>query len=247
MIVACMAAMVVPSFRASATTRAAGNGQGTLVVVGDSLTEGTSLLGSLPALVRRRGIWTAVTVDHRRGRTTAQGTRVLAQRLARAKNPTAVVVALGTNDMMSRREPWYPAQVIDEMMNESMGLPVLWVNINFSRIHPDWRSRAARFNRALLAARAEWPNLRVADWSRGFVPAGRSNYIGDGVHLTTSGYRTRAVWLDRQIAAFGRSIVDASTTTTAAPTTSTTIVESTTTVQSTTTVPATSTMPPVSP
>lgn len=236
-VVAAVTAAAMPSFRASAVSAPAPNGQGTLVVIGDSLMEGTAVFGSLGTRLRRIGTWPLVTIDYRRGRTTVQGTKVLRQRIAAAKNPTALVIALGTNDMLSHSETSWPSTVINALMSETAGLPVLWVNITFSVIHPDWRVRAARFNRALRAAQAQWPGLRVADWSGSFVPAGRSNYIVDGIHLSTSGYRTRASWMETQIRRFGRDVVNASTTTTSSST-STSSTLSTGTTTSTSTLPA---------
>ena len=214
-------------------------GQGTLVVIGDSLMEGTAVFGTLQKRLTALGTWPRVTVDYRRGRTTPQGMRVLADRLAATPDATAIVVALGTNDMLHNTARDWPARIIHDMMSESLGLPVLWVNISFSRGHPDWRVRAARFNRALLAARADWPNLSVADWSRAFVPAGRSNYIIDGIHLSNSAYRFRAGWLTQETARFGTQIVNATSTTTSTSTSTTT----STTVPFTTLAPTTTVTP----
>ena len=240
---------LVPSFGAAAapanttiTTIASTNGQGALVIVGDSLMEGTVVLGSLRSRVAARRIWSRIVIDYRRGRKTPEGTRVLARRLAATKNPTAIVVALGTNDMLSHSEKDYPAGIINDLMSASEGLPVLWVNVNFSNIHPDWRLRASRFNRALRAARQDWPNLMIADWARAFVPKGRSNYISDGIHLSTSGYKTRATWMATEIARFGTSIIAATTTTT----TTTTSTTSTSTTSTTIPTSTTTTSPPTS-
>ena len=202
------------------------DGQGTLVFIGDSLTVGADAFGAVAVNLRRTGIWTAVVMDARVGRTARQGATTLATRLGSARNPTAVVVALGTNDMISQRSASYPAAVIERVMHESLGVPVLWVTPTFSSsIRPDWRQRAVRFNRALRAAQAEWPNLHIADWAGAFVPRGASRFISDGVHLTVSGYRTRASWTVRQVTTFARTIIDATTTT--STTTSTTVVATT--------------------
>lgn len=211
------------------------NGQGALVVIGDSLMEGSSVFGNLGSRLTSLRTWTSVAIDHRRGRKTSESYAVVKRRLAAARNPTAIVIALGTNDMISHSEPSWPARVIERMMAESRGLPVLWVNTSFDgAVHPDWKLRASRFNRALRAARAQWPNLIVADWSGYFVPRGPSRYIADGVHLTVNGYKTRAAWLTSQIRLFGTTIVNATTTTTSSvPTTSTT--ETSTTLEPTTT------------
>ena len=215
------------------------NGQGTLLVIGDSLMEGTSIIGALRGKLESLRTWENVVIDFKRGRTTVEGTRILSRRLAASPQPTAIVVALGTNDMLHHSKYDYASSVIDGFMQETLAIPTLWVDISFSRNHPDWRLNASRFNRALLAARQDWPNLSVARWSRSFVPAGRSNYIIDGIHLSNSGYRTRSTWMAQQVALFGTALVNSSTTTsTTVPSTSTTVVVPTTTV---TTIPSTTT------
>lgn len=214
-------------------------GQGALLFIGDSLTVGADAFGALATNLRRPRTWTAVVMDAKVGRTASQGASTLASRMTRTRDVTAVVIALGTNDMISQRAASYPPAVIEKVMNESLGVPVLWVTPTFSAsIRPDWRQRALRFNRALRAAQADWPNLYVADWAGQFVPKGASRFIADGVHLTVSGYKTRASWTVRQVSSFGRTIIDATTTTSTMTTTTTT----TTTIPATTTSPTT--LPP---
>lgn len=199
--------------------------------------EGSAVYGNLSSRLASLRIWTSVTIDYKRGRKTSESYGVVERRLAAARNATAVVIALGTNDMISHSEPSWPARVIERMMIEAGGLPVLWVNTNFNgAVRPDWKARAARFNRVLRAARTEWPNLHIAEWSGYFVPKGASRYISDGVHLTVSGYRTRASWLASQVAGFGNTIVNATTTTT-----STTSSTASSTTSSTTSSTASST------
>lgn len=212
-------------------------GQGTLLFIGDSLTVGADAFGALATNLRRSGLWSAVVMDAKVGRKASQGVTTLADRMETTRNPTAIVIALGTNDMISQRSTSYPADVIDRVMNESLGVPVLWVTPTFSvTIRPDWRQRAARFNRALRAARTEWPNLTVADWAGYFSPKGGSRFIADGVHLTVTAYKARASWTVRETTAFGRAIIAATTTTTSTTTTTTT----TSSVPSSTTVVPTS-------
>lgn len=199
-----------------------------MLFVGDSLTEGASELGGLKQLVQSSGRWESVVFDYKRGRRITDAVPVVRARLARAKNTGAVVIALGTNDMLSRGETWYPAWVITTMMSELGNRPVLWVNVAFDGlVRPIQKTRAVKFNRALRTATAMWPNLTVADWSGYFKPSGRSRYIVDGVHLTTSGYRTRAAWTRDRINSFATSIWNQTSTTT---TTSSTTTSSTTSI-----------------
>lgn len=201
------------------------NGQGSLLFVGDSLTVGSDAFGSLSTRVKNTGIWTRVTVDAKVGRTALVGAKTVSSKLV--EHTTAIVIALGTNDMLSKPESWYPAFVIDKVMEAAQGRPVLWFTLEYSAAsRREWRSRAARFNRSLKAASQRWPQLQVADWNEFFVPNKVSRFIADGVHLTVAGYRTRAGFTVRQISTFGEYIVNATTTTTTLPTTT---IESTTT------------------
>ena len=216
--------IISPTSGATAKTRAINaNGQGNLLIIGDSLTLGADAFGSLAAKIRKTRKWTSVTINTRVGRKASVGADMLPDKIL--GNTTAIVVALGTNDMMSRTERWYPRWVIDRVMANTLDIPVLWVNLKFSNDRPNWKTRANRFNRALRQAKHRYPTLTIADWNSSFIPKSSSRFISDGVHLTVSGYRTRASFLIRAIAKFGTAIVNATSTTTS----TTTTIESTTT------------------
>lgn len=216
------------------------NGQGKLLVVGDSLTVGTDAFGSLALKLRALGTWTSVAVDARVGRTANAGSVVLTKGIT--KSTTAIVIALGTNDMISKIHPSYPRWVIDRVMMQSRDRPVLWVNLEFSeKTRPDLVVRAKRFNSELRRAALRWPNLTISDWNTGFTPNTTSRFIADGIHLTVQGYRTRSRFMIPDISSFGLFIVNASTTTT------TTTTTSTTTTTTTTTTPASTTSSPTTP
>lgn len=210
------------------------NGQGTLLVVGDSLTFGANYFGKLSVKSQATNIWTKVVVDAKNGRKATVGARVIADRLT--DTTTAIVVALGTNDMISKSATWYPDYAIDTVMEQVGTVPVLWVNLEFSATgRADWRSRAARFNRALKNATYRYPNLVVADWNKFFTPKGQSRFVADGVHLTVTGYKTRTSFFLSQMNVFAQQIIDATTTTsTVEITTSTTPSSSSTTSTSVT-------------
>lgn len=208
------------------------NGQGTVLVVGDSLTFGANYFGKLAVKAQSTNIWTRVVLDAKNGRKATVGARTIANRLT--SSTTAIVVALGTNDMISKSETWYPSYAIDAVMEQAGGLPVLWVNLEFSPTgRADWRARGVRFNRALRAATDRYPNLMIADWNTFFTPKGQSRFVADGVHLTVTGYKTRSNYFINQMRLFGQRIVEATTTTTSTTT-------STTSTTTSTTVPATS-------
>ena len=220
---------------ASASSPSIGaNGQGTVLVVGDSLTFGANYFGKLSVKAQATNIWTKVILDAKNGRKATVGAQVIADRLT--PSTTAIVVALGTNDMISKTETWYPDYAIDAVMDQVGALPVMWVNLEFSPTgRTDWRSRGVRFNRALKNATSRYPNLFVADWNKFFTPKGQSRFVADGVHLTVTGYKTRTSYFIDQMKTFGNNIVNATTTTsttststtTSSTTTSTTIPSST--------------------
>ena len=204
------------------------NGQGRLLIIGDSLSVGTDYFGKLQSRIERLAIWPTVSIDDKQGRKASVAAPILKKQLT--ADTTAIVIALGTNDMISRRESWYPQYVIDLVMEQANGLPVLWVNTEFSaQGRRDWISRSVRFNKALVKAQARWPQLRIADWNYTFTPKSSSRFIADGVHLTVSGYKTRASFMVNSLRTYGTEVVNASTTTTST-TTSTTSTTTTTTI-----------------
>lgn len=208
------------------------NGQGTLLVVGDSLTVGAEAFGSLTKKVSALGTWANVVMDAKEGRKASLGASVIEKGLT--ASTTALVVALGTNDMISKPETWYPRWVIDTVMQKTRGIPVLWVNVEFSQTgRSDWRARGVRFNKELRLAKLRYPNLTIADWNMAFTPISKSRFLADGVHLSVSGYKTRSNFLVPAISSFGISIVNSSTTTTTIASTTTT--STTTSTSSTTT------------
>jgi lysophospholipase L1-like esterase len=233
--------MVQPPRSAQGRSVAIGaNGQGTLLVVGDSLTVGTEAFGSLSTKVSALGTWTNVVMDAKVGRKASLGATVIEKTIT--SSTTALVVALGTNDMISKPETWYPRWVIDTVMQKTRGLPVLWVNLEFSQTgRSDWRARGVRFNRELRLAKQRYPNLSIADWNTAFTPRSKSRFIVDGVHLTVSGYKTRSKFLVPAISSFGSYIVNASTTTSTSSTTTSTTSTSTIAPTTTTTSSTTST------
>lgn len=233
---------------ASAAKPAIGpNGQGTVLIVGDSLTFGANYFGKLATKTQSTNIWTKVVIDTKDGRKATVGAKVIADRLT--DTTTAVVIALGTNDMISKSQSWYPDYAIDTVMEQVGTLPVLWVNLEFSPTgRADWRSRGARFNRALKNATTRHPNLTVADWNKFFTPKGQSRFVADGVHLTVTGYKTRTTYFITKMTEFAQQIISATTTTTTttdppSSSSSTTTTSSSSTTSSTTSTPPTTSVP----
>ncbi len=191
----------------------------TLFFLGDSLSIGTEVIGSMSTKLLKLGIWRKILADCKIGRTITGGAMDLRSRLLRSKNISAVVIALGTNDLQSRTEGTYPRLAIDLVMAEAQKLPVLWVNIAYDRkLHPDYDRRAKKFNTALILARKTYKNLFIATWDKASVEQS-SKYEKDGIHLMPSGYRSRTDFLVPTIAKFWKkqsrliSIPTATTTT----------------------------------
>lgn len=188
-----------------------------LYVIGDSLTYGSVAFDAFPRRVKESKIWKSSTVDAVVGRNTMTGARIIQRKKLPAD--TAILVALGTNDMMSRREKWYPAFVIDEFMKAAKGRPVMWLNLEFDTSRPDWRSRGARFNRQLLAATSRWPNLTIADWDQFFTPKRKNRFARDGVHLNVEAYRLRGKFMLNELRTWSIALFNKTTTTTTTTTT----------------------------
>lgn len=210
-----------------------------LVVIGDSLTFGAERFGGLSWRVVRTNRWRSIQVSGVVGRSIEQGVTQL--RRMKPGRQDAVVVALGTNDMMTRRSR-QPALLIDRFMAAAKGRPVLWLNLEFATTRPDWRNRGIRFNRELRRAQSRWPNLHIADWDAFFDPEGQSRFTADGVHLTTQGYRTRVSFMLRRLRAWAVELDTPATTTTIPPESSSTTVDpsssSSTSTSSSTTTPS---------
>lgn len=217
----------LPNSAVAQRSRLGVNGQGKILIMGDSLTIGTAAFGSLSTKIMKTGLWTSVVLNTHEGRKASVGADLLVKSVS--ADTTAIVVALGTNDMLSRTETWYPKWVIDKVMTSVKNLPVLWVNLEFSDTRSNWKNRAVRFNKELVKAKTRYANLSIADWNTSFTPKSGSRFIEDGVHLTVKGYRTRATFMLPAITRFGTDIVNAtSTTTTLEPSTTTTDISTTT-------------------
>jgi len=228
-------ALTVPAI-AQATSRTSldpyagpnGNGQHTLLVIGDSLTEGAAAFGSLQQRLTKLGIWQKVVVDARWGRRGPEGIAAIRSRMAKNQNITAVIFALGTNDLLSRRHASYPKWLINEYNKEFGYLPTLWIDAQYSATHPDWNQRARRFQRVLANVSTSSSNTHHASW---FAHFQRTSpwYQFDGVHLSPRGYRERADFIVREAKRFGGVVVDSTTTSTTTTTTTTTTITTTTT------------------
>lgn len=101
------------------------------------------------------------------------------------------VFALGTNEAanVAAGSKYTFKQRIDRMMSIAAGDPVLWVNVrSLETSGPYAQEHMEAWDRALLAACAGYPNMRVYDWS---ADVKDSWFIDDGIHFTTPGYAAR--------------------------------------------------------
>jgi hypothetical protein len=91
----------------------------------------------------------------------------------------AVVVDVGYNDAASTY-----ADDLDRVMHALVGTGaarVVWLTLRRYG-----SMRRARINRTIRAARARWPELQVADWSR-WSHGHSSWFVSDGIHLDRLG------------------------------------------------------------
>ena len=212
----------------------------TLLVLGDSLTWGTNYFSQSQARLAAANNFDAVLVDSRWGRrisglssTRYSGNAALKQLIADGVRPTAVIVALGTNDVAlftKRRE--YIA-LIQELMTTIGDVPVTWVNVHRTDSTRTIRG-SKRFNAALGQVLANYPLANVFDWVSVVQTTPRLMAF-DKVHLTTSGHEVRTKAYLEIAATLAQRASDMTTTTTTT-TTSTTIPSTiTSTVPPTTT------------
>ena len=104
--------------------------------------------------------------------------------LALGTNDTADVAA-GSNISLTTR--------INRMMSATDGQPVMWVNV-VSLLHsgPYSETDMRKWDQALMAACARYPNMRVFNWA---TLAKRRWFINDGIHYTSAGYEKRALYI----------------------------------------------------
>jgi lysophospholipase L1-like esterase len=206
----------------------------TLVVLGDSLTWGTNHFSKSQSRLTAAKHFETVIVDSRWGRrisglssTRYSGNVAFKQLVTDGVRPSAVIVALGTNDiaLLGTRRDY--AVLIRELMDTIGNVPVVWVNVH--RIDsPMTTSRSRVFNATLERVLAEYPLATTFDWAS--IAKGNSRVMAfDKIHHSPTGYEIRTKTYLSIAADLAQQIVDSTTTTT-------TTVAPTTTVDITTTV-----------
>ena len=118
--------------------------------------------------------------------------------------PDLAIVELGYNDNQSTL-----GSEIDQMMTALVAKGVRyvgWVNMSERRKANGVASFAAG-NRALVAATARWPQLRILDWD-GYTMCGpRDRWFSDSVHLNSTGQAEFALWLRARALELGTGAV----------------------------------------
>ena len=102
------------------------------------------------------------------------------------------VIALGVNDAADVYVGSYVgiSGRIERMMSAIGDQPVMWVNVkSLAASGPYAESNMQRWDAALVAACARYPNMRVFDWA---AVAKDSWFIPDGIHYYSPGYAARA-------------------------------------------------------
>lgn len=194
----------------------------TLLVLGDSLTWGTNFFAKSQSRLAATKHFETVLVDSRWGRrisgltsTRYSGNAALKQLITDGIRPTAVIVALGTNDVaiLSKRREY--VAVIQELMNTIGNVPVVWVNVHRTDSATTTRN-SQRFNAALASVLANYPLASVYDWVT--VAKNDPKVIDpDKIHLTPLGHEVRTKAYLELAATLAQRISE--TTTTVAPTT----------------------------
>lgn len=207
----------------------------TLLILGDSITWGANYkgFGNVTPKLQALGTFEKVIVDGAFSRnisgpanTLHNGVKTYAKYLKAKVRPSAVIVALGSNDLQGSIKVRYYEDRIRELLTLIGDIPVVWVNV--SRIDSQYYIRASPvFNRVLNRVALEYPNVSVVDWYS-MISANPKWFAFDKLHLQPVGYRARTT-LYIEIAQNLWNVV-ASTTTTATTTTTTTTILAATTI-----------------
>lgn len=171
----------------------------TLLVLGDSLTYGTAYksFGNVTPQLAALGTFDRVEVDgvfarniSGPARTSRNGVKTYKQWLEKGLRPSAVIVALGSNDIQQSAKPAFHEAQIRELLAVIGDIPVVWINI-LRTDQSYYPQRSAMFNRVLMRIAPEYPNLSVVDWAS-MLAAHPKWFAYDKLHLRPGGYKVRA-------------------------------------------------------
>ena len=206
----------------------------TLLILGDSITWGANYkgFGNVTPQLEALGTFNKVIVDGAFSRnisgpanTLHNGVKTYAKYLKAKVLPSAVIVALGSNDLQGSIKVRYYEDRIRELLTLIGDIPVAWVNV--LRLDSQYYIRASTvFNRVLNRVALDYPNVSVVDW-HAMITSNPKWFEFDKLHLQRVGYRARAT-VYVEIAQNLWNVVVPTTTTTTITTTTTTIVAATT-------------------
>lgn len=133
-----------------------------------------------------RSMWTDTSI----GTSISGGVDILARRADQVIASDAVVVALGTNDIVGQADPdaWRDAidSIVREVERSSPETVIVWVDLHFAR----FATRASGFNAVLRESADREPTLVVCGWNA--AVSANPQWLGsDGLHLTGTGYAAR--------------------------------------------------------
>jgi len=176
-----------------------GDGDGTLLVIGDSITWGTAYpgFGNVTPQLEALGTFSRVIVDAAYSRnisgpaaTKRNAVKTYKKLLKNGVRPTAVLVALGSNDLQQSRRVSFHEPRIRELLTLIGDIPVVWINV-LRTDRPYYSRRSAMFNKTLVRLAAEYPNLSIVDWAS-MIAENPKWFAFDKLHLRPIGYRARA-------------------------------------------------------
>jgi len=207
----------------------------TLLVLGDSITWGANYkgFGNVTPQLQALGTFDKVIVDGAFSRNISGPANTLhnvvktyAKYLKAKVRPSAVIVALGSNDLQGSIKVQYYESRIRELLTLIGEIPVVWINV--LRIDGEYYVRAsAVFNRVLNRVALDYPNVSVVDWYT-MISANPKWFAFDKLHLQPVGYRARANLYVELAQNLWNVVVPTTTSTTTTTTTTTTVVSATT-------------------
>ena len=193
----------------------------TLLILGDSITWGANYkgFGNVMPKLQALNTFDKVIVDASFSRnisgpanTLHNGVKTYAKHLKAKVRPSAVIVALGSNDLQGSIKVRYYETRIRELLTLIGDVPVVWVNV--LRIDSKYYIRAsAVFNTVLSRVALDYPNVSVVDWHT-MISANPGWFAFDKLHLQPSGYRARATLYVELAQNLWNVVVPATTTTT---------------------------------
>ena len=171
----------------------------TLLVLGDSITWGANYkeFGNVTPKLQALNTFDKVIVDGAFSRNISgpadslhNGVKTYAKYIKAKIRPSAVIVALGSNDLQGSIKVRYYETRIRELLTLIGDIPIVWVNV--LRVDSKYYVRAsAVFNTVLNRVALDYPNTSVVDWHT-MITANPKWFAFDKLHLQPVGYRARA-------------------------------------------------------